>query len=76
MRTTVDIPDALYRQLKERAASEGRSVKGLILQGVKRELAGDKLKRPARVRLPIVRSKKPGSLQLDNARIYEIIPFP
>ena len=34
MRTTVDNPDALYRRLKARAASEGSSAKALILRGV------------------------------------------
>jgi hypothetical protein len=76
MRTTVDIPDMLYRQLKARAATEGRSVKELILRGVEGELSEGRPKRGGRVNLPIVRSKKPGSLKLDNASIYEVIPFP
>lgn len=38
MRTTVDIPDPLYRKLKGKAAREGRSVKELILRGVEQEL--------------------------------------
>ncbi len=75
MRTTVDIPDALYRELKGKAANEGRSVKEIILQGVERELRGAE-RRPRRIKLPIVSSKKPGSLKLDNAKIFEIIPFP
>jgi hypothetical protein len=75
MRTTVDIPDPLYRELRGRAAKEGRSVKELILRGVEQELKGRR-SRTGRVRLPIVPSKRPGSLQLDNAKIFEIIPFP
>ena len=75
MRTTVDIPDPLYRQLKGKAASEGRSVKELILRGVEQELR-DQPRRRGRVALPIVPSKRPGSLKLDNAKIFEIIPFP
>ena len=74
MRTTVDIPDPIYRELKGKAASEGRSVKELILRGVEHELRGRR--RPGRVVLPIVPSKRPGSLKLDNAKIFEIIPFP
>ncbi len=31
IRTTVDIPVALYRRLKEQAAAQGRSVRELIL---------------------------------------------
>jgi hypothetical protein len=76
MRTTVDIPDPLYRELKAKAATQGRSVKELILQGVESGLRGDEPKRRGRVKLPLVRSKKPGSVRLDNARIYELILFP
>ncbi len=76
MRTTVDIPDPIYRELKGKAASEGRSVKELLLRGVELELKGQRSRRPRRVTLPIVPSKRPGSLKLDNAKIFEIIPFP
>ena len=76
MRTTVDIPDSLYRDLKSKAAGEGRSVKELILRGVEIELQLKPKKRGKPVSLPLVRSKQPGSLALDNAKIFEIIPFP
>ncbi len=76
MRTTVDIPDVLYRQLKGKAATEGRSVKELILRGVESKLQEDKAKQGRRITVPIVRSKRPGSVRLDNAKIFEIIPFP
>jgi hypothetical protein len=76
VRTTVDIPDPLYRELKGKAASEGRSVKELILRSVEEELKGRRSRANRRVSLPIVRSKRPGSLKLDNAKIFEIIPFP
>jgi hypothetical protein len=75
VRTTVDIPDPLYRELKGKAASEGRSVKELILRGVEQELKGRR-RGQSRVTLPIVRSKRPGSVKLDNAKIFEITPFP
>jgi hypothetical protein len=75
MRTTIDIPDAMYRRLKARAASEGQAVKTLILAGVTQVLDAQK---PAgrRVTVPLVRSRKPGSLKIDNARIYDVISFP
>lgn len=76
MRTTVDIPDPLYRQLKSKAANEGRSVKELILRGVESELAPTQRKKRHRVSFPIVKSNRPGTVELDNARIFEIIPFP
>ena len=74
MRTTVDIPDAVYRRLKASAAEQGCSVKELIVRGVENQL--ETRKRSNRLRLPIVRSKQPGTLRLTNDRIYEIIPFP
>jgi hypothetical protein len=76
MRTTVDIPDPLYRQLKSRAAREGCSVKQLILRGVEGEMQAASKPRRKRISLPLIRSKKPGTLEIDNAKIFEIIPFP
>jgi hypothetical protein len=74
MRTTVDIPDPTYRQLKARAALRGCSVKELILRGVEAELEGEK--RPptkGRIALPLIKSKRPGWLKLSNETIHEIL---
>jgi plasmid stability protein len=76
MRTTIDIPDAVYRRLKARAAGEGRSAKALILQGVEQVLKAKPSASGRRVKLPIVTSKRPGSMRIDNARIYDVISFP
>ncbi len=77
MRTTVDIPDAIYRELKSRAASEGTTVKALILQGVTVRLQAPKPRaKSRRLTLPIVNTGVPGSLKLDNERIYDLIGFP
>jgi hypothetical protein len=77
MRTTVDIPDPIYRRLKSEAALRGCSVKDLLLHGVKAELEGSKAKgrRKKTVRIPIFDSKRPGWLGLANRRINEIL-FP
>ena len=76
MRTTVDIPDPLYRELKSKAAREKSSVKRLILRGVEIELRGGPKKCKRRISFPIVPSKSPGTLEIDNAKIFELIPFP
>jgi hypothetical protein len=76
MRTTVDIPDPIYRRLRSRAVSEGSTAKELILRGVEQVLKEKKTKARKRVKLPIVRSKRPGELQIDNAKIYDLISFP
>jgi hypothetical protein len=76
MRTTVDIPDPIYRSLKSKAAEEGRSVKELILCGVDAVLQSKDKRRGRPVTLPLVRSREPGTIALDNDKIFEIIPFP
>jgi hypothetical protein len=76
MRTTVDIPDPVYRRLKSRAASEGSSAKELILRGVKQVLQVRRRKSCKRIKLPLIRSKQPGTLELDNDKIFEIISLP
>ena len=55
MRTTIDMPDALFRKTKAVAALRGSSMKELIIQAVERELAN--ASPPAkrkRVKLPLV----------------------
>jgi len=76
MRTTVDIPDTIYRELKAKALRENRSVKELILRSVEIELRSKIVKKGKRVSLPLVPSKRPGSLEVDNDKIYDLISFP
>lgn len=76
MRTTIDIPDATYRRLRVRAAGEGRSAKALILQGVEQVLRAKPAASGRRVTLPLVASRRPGTMRIDNARIYDVISFP
>ncbi len=76
MRTTVDIPDPKYRRLKSRAASEGKSVKELVMRGVDVVLAEEEAPRRRSLKLPLVKSDRPGTLDIDNERIYDLIGFP
>jgi hypothetical protein len=76
MRTTIDIPDPIYRKLKSKAALRGTSVRELILQGIVSELNSNRGRELAyRVKLPLITSKKPGSLNLTNAQINALL-FP
>jgi len=75
MRTTVDIPDPIYRELKSQAALEGRSVKEVILQRVAPLLRGD-AEGKKKLQFPAIKSKNPGSLKLGPEGVYEYIPFP
>jgi hypothetical protein len=75
MRTTIDIPDGLYRRLKAKAASEGKPAKALILKAVEQVLAAPPSAR-RKIVIPVIRSKNPGSMKLDNERIYDLLSFP
>ena len=76
MRTTVDIPDSKYRLLKGKAASEGTTVKALVIKGVEVVLSERNEPQRKRLKLPILKSSNPGSIDIDNERIYDLIGFP
>ncbi len=75
VRTTVDIPISLYRKLKEQAAAQGRSVREIILAGVKTSLLEGKRPRAKRVRFPLIVSNGP-KVDLTSEQIYEHVEFP
>jgi hypothetical protein len=78
MRTTIDIPEAMYRELKVRAATDGTTIREIILDGLSQQLNGSAPRSaPARrTPLPVIRSANPGSLRLGDEGVYEYIPFP
>jgi hypothetical protein len=56
MRTTIDLPDSLFRKTKAAAAMRGSSMRDLIIRAVEREIGGPaEDARQAHVKLPIVR---------------------
>ena len=75
IRTTVDLPASLYRKLKEQAAAQGRSIRELILLGVRVTLIEGKRPRSKRVKFPLIASDGP-KVDLTNEQIYEHIEFP
>jgi hypothetical protein len=78
MRTSLEIPDDIYRQMKVRAATEGTTMREIILAGVEMRLqiGGVSARKEERQRFPVVRSRNPGSLKLGEEGVYEYIPFP
>ena len=76
MRTTMDIPDEIYRRLKVKAALDGESVRQIALRGIQRELAGTEEKPVRKLQLPLIRSSRPGTLELTNEQIDELTAFP
>ena len=67
MRTTIDMPDALYRKTKAVAALRGSSMKELIVRAVEQEVARPKtgMKR-RKANLPVIKSWKGPKLDLSN----------
>jgi plasmid stability protein len=75
VRTTVDIPEPLYRKLKEQAAARGRSVRELVLAGVRSVLLDGQRPRPKPVQFPLIVSEGP-KVDLTNEQMYEHVEFP
>jgi hypothetical protein len=75
MRTTLDIPDETYRDLKILAIERGVTIRALVLEGVD-WLRGKRQEKSVRFRIPVIASKRPGSLAIDNETIYDHIDFP
>lgn len=78
MRTTLDLPDALLRQLKARAALEGTTLKAVMRSVVERGMrapAGPAPAEPAaRVALPSIRLGRPLNLQRpSNASLFDLL---
>ena len=68
MRTTIDMPDALYRKTKAIAALRGASMKDVIIRAVEREVT----MRPAaragkrRLQLPLIKATSGRKIDLTN----------
>ena len=75
VRTTVDIPVPLYRKLKAQAAAQGRSVRELILLGLRFSIVEGKRPRSGKIKFPLILSRGP-KVNLTNEQIHEHLEFP
>jgi len=72
MQTTVNLPDSLYQKSEALAASRGATVEQFIVEAVKKEVQGNLESGTAssygnrEVQLPVIRSSRPGTLDLSN----------
>jgi len=76
MRTTLDLPDALWRRLKARAAREDTTLKDLVRELLERGMSAPVA--PARSlqrrRLPSIVSGKPLAIRNPtNARLFQLL---
>lgn len=74
MRTTIDLPDDLFRRLKILAANRRVTLKTLVQRAIQNELVRARAQAPhRRLRFPILDSKQPGTLNLTNAEIEDLL---
>jgi hypothetical protein len=69
MRTTIELPDTLFRKTKATAALRGSTMKELIVRALEREVGGGGKSRkstPRRVKLPLMHLKNGRKLDLSN----------
>lgn len=74
MRTTLELPDALFRELKAKAAHEGVTLKVLLRRAVEQELSqvGNQAGKRC-LQFPLLPSQSPGSLKITNAEIDDLL---
>lgn len=73
MRTTVDLPDPLFRELKAVAARRGTSLKEVIRKAIEQEIRAGEGKSGKRVKFPVLSSRQPATLNLTNAEIDDLL---
>jgi hypothetical protein len=73
MRTTIDLPNDLFRQVKSKAALRGETLKEFVQAAIEKEISIDAPASSFRVKLPLIKSKKPKSLSLTNAVIENLL---
>jgi len=75
MRTTIDIPDETYCELKIKAARERKPVREIVLRALHRELESVEGSPIRKMRLPVIPSSRPGTLSLTNEQIDDLTAF-
>ena len=73
MRTTIDLPNDLFRQVKSKAALRGETLKEFVQSAIEKEISVETRASSFRVKLPLIKSKKPKSLSLTNAEIENLL---
>ncbi|MFW5695752.1 MAG: hypothetical protein ACOCYB_11330 [Alkalispirochaeta sp.] len=74
MRTSIDLPDELFRHAKALSSLRGITLKALITRALEHELESATVTiRPRRVRFPIVPSSRPGWAHVTSDRIAQIM---
>lgn len=72
MRTTIDIPDPIFRRIKATVAMRGETLKSFLLRAAQSELENAPRTPRKRAKLPIVRSKEK-TYQLSPERLAMVL---
>jgi hypothetical protein len=76
MRTTIEIPDMMFREMKSLAARSGMSLRSFVVRAIEKEVARTRraAKRRYQVRLPLLKSKHPRKIKsMTNAEIEDLL---
>ena len=76
MRTTIDLPDSVYRKGEKVARTQGVTIEEFIIRTFERELKNEPETTPShskRVTLPLVPSKEPGTLNLKDFNFDDLL---
>jgi hypothetical protein len=75
MRTTIEMPESIYRKGQKIARSKGVTVEEFIIQTFERELKAspDAPPQSKRVTLPLLPSKEPGTLDLKDFNLDDLL---
>jgi len=75
MRTTIDLPDPLFRRTKALAVARGSTMKDLIIHALEREVNPGTAhgSRPKRVHFPLVPSRGGPKLDLSNLDFDDLL---
>jgi hypothetical protein len=75
MRTTIELPDSIYRKAEKIARTQGVTIEEFIVRAFERELRAepDTPSGPKRVTLPLLPSKEPGALDLRDFNFDDLL---
>jgi len=74
MRTTIDIADDVFRKAKAVSSLKGLSLKEFITNAIEHELQGTRVRlERTRISIPLVPSKRPGSVAVTPERIAALL---
>jgi len=77
MRTTIDLPDTLFKKMKAMAALKGMKMKEYVTDVLEKALATSKQthlgKKRHEVKFPLIHRKKPGTIRYSNEQLEDLM---